>query len=163
MNNTISCLGLKIVDKTLLLPVLTIVDITIVQQLKALSESPVWLEGLISWRTLQIPLISLEKMEDNHSYEKTLITPNSLVAIVNRVSKREGSESTKAYYPFLGILLQAVPKKYSVQQLLITAVDDTPGEKGTQQNIFTKVKMVDDFYYIVDLEKIWTLVDGLEK
>lgn len=96
-----STLLLPIVDQALLVPNVTVAEILDFNHTDEIDDVPTWFLGLMKWRTLSVPIISFEALNDQPFFNRS---EQSRVAIFNGIS---GSEDL----PFWGLVTQGTPRQ----------------------------------------------------
>lgn len=98
--NEVASLLIPVVDRLLLIPTVTVAEMIPYQEPLRDPEKPDWYLGEVSWRELQVPLLSFEVMcgEARPSY-------NSLcrIAVLNNTGVDES-------LPFIGLATQGIPR-----------------------------------------------------
>lgn len=136
---TIACLLAPITGKQLLLPHITVAEVVPVTELTAApAGSPAWRLGSLTWRDAEIPVISLEGLNDQPipaSFEQ--------VAIVNGISARSD-------LPFYGVVVQGVPRLAKVK---IAELEDLEGAPVGPSE-FLQVRYAGELAVIPDLDAV---------
>lgn len=109
----VSTLLIPVVGKTLLLPNVSVAEILEFNEPVPQSDVPTWYLGNIGWRTLQIPLISFESVNEQAFNNRA---SNAKIAILNGIVDNPR-------LPFWGIVTQGTPR-----QMRITAQEITRDE-----------------------------------
>jgi len=100
----VSTLLIPVAGKTLLLPNVAIAEILEYSEPVPQSDVPTWYLGNIDWRTLQIPLISFESVNEQAFNNRA---SNAKIAILNGVSDNPR-------LPFWGIVTQGTPRQMRI-------------------------------------------------
>lgn len=100
----ISTLLLPIVDHTLLVPNVSVAEILDFNHTDEIDDVPTWFLGLMKWRTLSIPVISFEALNDQPFFNRS---EQSRVAIFNGLSDSQD-------LPFWGVVTQGTPRQMKV-------------------------------------------------
>lgn len=100
----ISTLLLPIVDQTLLVPNVSVAEILDFNHTDEIDDVPTWFLGLMKWRTLSVPVISFEALNDQPFFNRS---EQSRVAIFNGLG---GSDDL----PFWGVVTQGTPRQMKV-------------------------------------------------
>jgi chemosensory pili system protein ChpC len=115
-NDAIRCMQLPLVNMQLLLPNSAVAEIIGYVHPEAGSGGADWYAGLISWRGVMVPVVSIEQMCESESAEPG---HRSRIAIIYHP---EGDERM----PYLGIVLQDIPRAYLAEQdRLMDVITDT--------------------------------------
>jgi len=158
------CLLLPVREKILVLPSSAVAEIISYEKPKEISDAPDWLEGILNWRGINIPLTYLEKIGPPLDWN----TPKSeegeevkkrYVAILNRTQKTQGEESDKMNrYPFFGAILQDVPKLQRISEDAVKIVTQFPEDNP---RYIMEVKTHGDYVLVPNLPKLWKMIDAL--
>lgn len=97
----ISTLLLPIVNRALLVPNVSVAEILDFNHTDEIDDVPTWFLGLMKWRTLSVPIISFEALNDQPFFNRS---EQSRVAIFNGLS---GSSDL----PFWGLVTQGTPRQ----------------------------------------------------
>ena len=100
----IRCIQLPLVDWQLILPNSTVAEIIAYSKPEQPGED--WLDGMLDWRGVLVPVVSIEAM-CQHKYVEP--GPRSRIAILYNLS---GSKKL----PYVGIILQDIPRAYLAEQ-----------------------------------------------
>ncbi len=79
------------------------------------TNAPDWLLGMIAWRGISVPLISIETIFGG-SYEQQ--SKRSSIAIINAVGDAAG-------VPYFAIVTQGIPRLLQVSAATLSAIDET--------------------------------------
>jgi chemosensory pili system protein ChpC len=112
----VSTLLIPVAGKTLLLPNVAIAEILEFNEPVPQSDVPTWYLGNIGWRTLQIPLISFESVNEQAFVNRA---SNAKIAILNGIVDNPR-------LPFWGIVTQGTPR-----QMRITAQEIVKDESAS--------------------------------
>jgi len=88
----------------LLLPDITVVEILKVSKISPLLKSPEWLIGNISWRGIELPLISFESLNGAASLDPKTI---SRIAIIN-------GTADNSHLPYYAIVISDTPSLHII-------------------------------------------------
>lgn len=136
----VSTLLIPVAGKTLLLPNVSLAEILEFNEPVPQSDVPTWYLGNISWRTLEIPLISFESVNEQAFSNRA---SNAKIAILNGLIDNPR-------LPFWGIVTQGTPR-----QMRITAqeiVKDDSDNRGPAE--FMSVFVNGEAARIPDLDYI---------
>lgn len=100
----------------LLLPSVSIAEIIHYNAPQPVLNAPDWLLGSITWRTLEVPLLSFERLNGQTLPQ---ISPKCHVAVLNNT----GISST---LPFIAIVIQNIPHLLRVSSADIREEENTP-------------------------------------
>jgi len=106
----IRCIQLPLVEWQLILPNSTVAEIIGYSKPEQAGED--WFDGLLSWRGVMVPIVSIEAM-----CQRTYIAPGprSRIAITYNLSNNKK-------IPYLGIILQDIPRAYLAEEDRMPAV-----------------------------------------
>jgi len=105
-NESIRCMQLPIEDALLLLPNSAVAEIIGYTQPEAPNEDDHWFAGLISWRGVMVPVVSVEKLCQLNQVEPGA---RSRIAII--YNPNGGDE-----LPYIGLILRDIPRAYLAEQ-----------------------------------------------
>ena len=114
---SIRCMQLPLVNLQLLVPNSAVAEIIGYTHPEADYAGDGWYDGQISWRGVLVPVVSVEKMCDQGSAEPG---PRSRIAIIYNPS---GDNDL----PYLGIILQDIPRAYLAEEERMQDVIEAPG------------------------------------
>ncbi len=101
---SIRCIQLPLLNRFLLLPNSVVAEIiSYVRPERAGSD---WLDGIMIWRGVSVPVISVEKMCQQSHTEPGV---RSRIAVIYNLDKDDD-------LPYLGIILQDIPRAYLAEQ-----------------------------------------------
>ena len=133
----ISCLLAPVCGQKIILPNVTVAEIIEYQPPGKIEGFPDWVEGLLHWRTLSIPLISLEKLQDNQHAE---IAAPTRIAICNGIT---GSQKLAFY----GIVLCGIPRSCRVDRKNVSE-DSSPVPSGLQISVNGEQVLLPDLDFV---------------
>lgn len=110
----IRCIQLPLVDWQLILPNSTVAEIIAYGKPEQPGED--WLDGLLNWRGVLVPVVSIEVMCQRKNVEPG---PRSRIAIIYNPS---GSKKL----PYIGVILQDIPRAYLAEQDRMQSVAASP-------------------------------------
>ncbi|CAA0080107.1 Uncharacterised protein [BD1-7 clade bacterium] len=141
--NTLLC---QIESNILLLPDVSVAEIIDYQPVESDDDMPTWFLGLLDWRELEIPLVSLEALKDNtfFSHSSTL-----KIIIVNSTSHRDD-------FAYWGFVAAEAPKMRRLVKDQLTA-----GELSDSEFVRAAARMDDDTVLIPDLAAVETQIAEL--
>ncbi len=111
---TIRCMQLPMNEFLLLLPNSAVAEIIGYVAPDQEHKGEGWFEGLISWRGVMVPIISIEKMCQLESIKPT--SRSRIVVIYNP----DGGENL----PYIGVILQDIPRAYIAEEDRLTKAFD---------------------------------------
>jgi chemosensory pili system protein ChpC len=115
--NSIRCIQLPLADRQLLLPNTVVAEV--IGYAPPSQKGTDWLDGLLSWRGVMVPIISIEKM-CQHNY----VEPGSRtrIAIIYNLFNEDAM-------PYVGIILQDIPRGYLAEEdRMLQFVEDSDCE-----------------------------------
>ncbi len=104
--DSIRCMQLPLNEFQLLLPNSAVAEIIGYTQPQTEDTQEDWFHGLISWRGVMVPVVSVERLCELQSVEAGA---RSRIAIVYNPSGDEG-------LPYLGLILQDIPRAYLAEE-----------------------------------------------
>jgi chemosensory pili system protein ChpC len=113
----LSTLLIPVAGKTLLLPNVSVAEILEYTEPVPQPDVPTWYLGNINWRTLQIPLISFEAVNEQAFANRTA---NAKIAILNGIVDNPR-------LPFWGIVTQGTPRQMRITAQEIVRDDSDYG------------------------------------
>lgn len=105
---------LTLSDRLLLLPNTAVAELVAYRHVQPAENSPNWLLGQISWRDLNLPLLSFEAA----SSDATVVTERARVVIVNAIGGRPK-------FRYFGLLIQGIPRSTRIDESLLSEQDET--------------------------------------
>lgn len=101
MTDTLRCLLMYIQEQMLIVPYASVAEVIPFTQTQPYINAPPWVLGGLNWRGIEIPLITLEMIDE--TFSEYAPKTKAHIAIMNRVfdSKR---------YDFFAIILQKIPR-----------------------------------------------------
>jgi chemosensory pili system protein ChpC len=105
---------LTLSDRLLVLPNTAVAELVAYRNVQAAENSPNWLLGQISWRDLNLPLLSFETA----SNDAAVITERARVVIVNAIGGRPK-------FRFFALLIQGIPRSVRIEANLLSEQDET--------------------------------------
>ncbi len=108
--DSIRCIQLPLLDMQLLLPNSVVAEIiSYVRPEQAVDD---WLDGVMIWRGVSVPVVSVEKMCNQAHVEPGV---RSRIAVIYNLNNDDDM-------PYLGIIMQDIPRAYLAEE------DRMPGE-----------------------------------
>lgn len=117
----IACLYLPVNQQQLLLPNVSIAEVVGYQAPVTHSDKPDYFLGYVTWRGINIPLISFELANGQTSNKAT---SNARIAVINSIGEHNES------LPFFAILTQGIPRLVKVASDLIKPVKSKTANKA---------------------------------
>lgn len=117
--SVISSLYLPVSNTQLLLPNVSVAEVVGYQAPENRDTKPDYFLGLVSWRGINIPLLSYE-IANGLSAAK--VTHNSRIAVVNTIGKHQKD------LPFFAIVTQGIPRLVKVGNEISQQSDRKPGK-----------------------------------
>lgn len=133
-------LMLPVSDKHLLLPSVALAEITPMPEVRSIAEGPNWLLGWITWREIDIPVISFEGVNDEPFAPATI---GQRIAVVNGVVDPD----RMAFY---AIALQAMPRLFRISDEDVRENPDAVRGVAESMGIFAEgtPALIPDLEYI---------------
>jgi chemosensory pili system protein ChpC len=114
-SGVIHCLTIPLYEETVLLPNAAIAEIIAYLEPDKIENAPEWFLGFVTWREIQVPLISFEILSGK---ETQAAKKNNRIAILNTLNGN-------AQLPYIGILSQGIPSLALVQEEGLEEFDDS--------------------------------------
>jgi chemosensory pili system protein ChpC len=121
----IACLYLPIHQQQLLLPNVSVAEVVSYQAPTELKGKPEYLLGLVSWRGINIPLLSFELANQQNSLKAS---PHARIVVINSIGEHHEK------LPFFAIVTQGIPRLVKVASDLIKPVKG-PNDKAERSTI----------------------------
>lgn len=118
-SNVLPCVLIPVADRQLLLPNVSIAEIVDYAQPEPIKDSPEWLAGYLSWRGLQLPVISYDAANGG-----TAVAPADMrgrIAVLNTI----GEDHSRL--PFLAMMTQGIPSQTKLEKDQIVKLEQTLG------------------------------------
>lgn len=120
MAEEIDCALIPIHETSLLVPNVSIAEITPWRRLRPRPDTPSWHLGTLAWRGTQVPVVSYEILNDAPELVLPPNEPNACLLIMNRSRPAEK-------FTFYGLAAQALPR-------LLRVSDDDLVQQGAAQH-----------------------------
>ena len=111
-NDTVRCMVLPLDGSGLLVPSAAVAEIVVVPEVAPLENAPPWLEGLLSWRGVRVPLFAAESALGG---DRAALTSRGRVAILHVLDD-------SAAVRFYGIGIQRLPTVVAADEASTTAI-----------------------------------------
>lgn len=137
-------LMIPIIDRSILLPNVTVAEIVPFSDVELSSEGPDWLLGTVHWHGQDLPMISLDVL---NGAEDSQANKRARVAIVNTLNNETD-------IPHIGIVVQGIPRLTHVTEPSVSLVEDSslgPADKA-------KVQIGSIQSTVPDLDKLESLI-----
>lgn len=148
-NQVLSCVLIPVANRQLLLPNVAVAEIVdYAAPRPAPKGSPDWLVGHMSWRGLNLPLLSYDAANGGQA-----LTPDSSrgrIAVLNAIGER------RQQVPFVAIVTQGIPRLVKVDESL---VKETGLKTGPADQMSVELEGQD--LYIPNLEYLEKLAADL--
>lgn len=125
--SVIASLYLPMSNKQLLLPNVSVAEVVAYQAPKKLIDAPDYFLGKVTWRGIEIPVISYELANGLTLNENTSI---ARIAVINTIGEHKNT------LPFFAIITQGIPRLVKVSDDI---VKKTKHEKGAADAAVIKV------------------------
>ncbi len=107
-------LMIPIIEQSILLPNVTVVEIVPFSDVELAEDKPKWFVGYIMWRNQKVPMVSLDVLK---GAADSRANKRSRVALVRTLN-------SNAELPYLAIIVQGIPRLTHVTEPSITTVED---------------------------------------
>lgn len=121
----IRCMLLPLSSINLLIPNSAVAEIIGYSTPRALPDCSEWFPGVVMWRGVYIPVVSLEEM---CSLDQPMVGPRSRVAIIYNPEK-------DSELPYLGIHIQDIPRAYLAEAEKLESGSDDGLNRYLQSNV----------------------------
>lgn len=145
--NDIPCMMLQLVEGNMLVPTVTVAEMAPIQPFDIIPNTPDWFLGYYPWRNVRVPVLSYETMNMKSSPK---IGARGRVAVLNNTGLSDR-------VPFLGILIQDIPRMVRVEEPSIVDNEETPKSRYD----LLSVKVGAEAAFVPDIEAIEHAVLGL--
>jgi chemosensory pili system protein ChpC len=118
-SNVLPCVLIPVADRQLLLPNVSIAEVVDYAQPEPAKDSPDWLVGYLSWRGLQLPVISYDAANGGDP-----VTPANMrgrIAVLNTIGDDHNA------MPFVAMMTQGIPSQTKLAPDQIVQVEGTLG------------------------------------
>lgn len=139
------CMLIPSDPETLLLPTSVMAEVLDFQQPVPMESAPPWLLGQVEWENRQVPVFSFSALIN--ASEICTVARRSKIMILK-------SLSDSARVPFLGILLDDLPKPVSVKEGDLQETGDDKKSLG----VFSRITLGDTEAIVPDLDRLTHLV-----
>lgn len=130
LNVTVRSLMIPMMHDVLLLPNASLAEIITYTAPELVDDSPDWCLGMLSWRGLEVPLVSFENIQGNTATE---ITKKCRIAVFNAL----GGNSK---LPFFAVVVQGIPHLVQTNQSVVTALADMGEEAGILAHVLVEAE-----------------------
>lgn len=115
-STSIRCMQLPLLNMQLLLPNSAVAEIIGYTLPDGSEEKSGWFHGFLEWRGAMVPVISVEQL-----CEMEIVEPGARtrVAIIYNPSKDD-------HLPYIGLILQDIPRAYLAEEERLAGVVDSP-------------------------------------
>lgn len=142
--NSMRVMSLPIWNRNLILPSVSIAEISPYKEVQVIDGSPDWFMGMMEWRGTDLPLTCIESISDN---ESTHFQKKSQVAVINMINEN-------IQFPFVGIFIQGLPRMMAVEANELGLVADTP------DTIYAMTVLLNEQEYVIpNLEMLQKMVE----
>jgi len=143
VQDAIRTLIIPLQDRNLLLPNVAVAEVVPYMRPRAIADAPDWMLGVISWRGLNIPLISYDRL---HGVQTEGVIGQARIAVINTVHANGGLE-------FYALVTAGIPQLKRANTDNIQEVSADAGEGQLSQ-----VQLADIAAVIPDLDALETVV-----
>ncbi len=131
---------------SVLLPGAAVSEVISHQPLAPLKKSPVWVLGELEWNGWQVPVISYTRLMNRQA--RDTVTPKSRILVVRTLSDT-------APVPYIGLLVQGLPKLAKITETTLVEVD--PQEKT--EGVYRVVTLEGEEAVVPDLDEVTSLIE----
>lgn len=143
IQDTVRTLIIPLAGRNLLLPNVAIAEVIPYIRPRAIAGGPEWLLGAISWRGLNIPLISFDRL---HGQNAADALAQARIAVFNSVQADSGLS-------FYAVVTAGIPQ---LKRVNTEALQEAPG--GAADGVLSQVKLGDIQAVIPDLAALESVV-----
>lgn len=134
-----------------LLPQSNIAEIIPYEPLQRLENTPDWFLGLLSWRGIQVPVVSFEMLTvERASFSLVSVSSASLVII-------KGLNSQEAL-PYHAMVAQTIPRLVELNEEMLLDPEESAAQTET-----ARVRYEDELMSIPDLDYVESAIRGVMK
>lgn len=141
----IRCLLIPTDGENMLLPITTMAEMVDISLLQVMEDTPPWLLGQVEWESRQVPVFAFSALINAKDLEP--LSSRSKIMIIKSLSE-------SARMPYLGLLLNGVPKPIEVQE---NALVDKGDEKKSL-GVYRRVTIGEQEAIVPDLDRLTHLV-----
>lgn len=140
--NEIPCMLIPLLDRTLLVPTVSIAEMAPMRPVGSIANAPKWLLGFYEWRNTRVPVVSYESINGG---PLTPLNPQGRMAVLNNTG-------VNPRLPFVAIPTQGIPR-------MVRVSEEDIGENSERQK-----QMFDDMQVKLGMEEfVIPQVSALEK
>jgi len=139
--NKVRCLTLNLSGYKMLLPNVSVAEVTELKNITPKSGAPEWFSGLMTWRDQDVPVVVFEKVMNE---ELPVPEKCSRVLILNAPDNKDCS-------PFIALGCQSIPSLSLIDEERV-AVSDIKGEQAAH------IKLDGENYIIPDISLLESMV-----
>jgi chemosensory pili system protein ChpC len=141
----IRCLLIPADGETLLLPMTAMAEVVDITQLQAIEDAPPWLLGQIEWESRQVPVFSFSALINGK--DVGTLSARSKIMVLKSLS-----ESTRV--PYLGLLLNDLPRPVTVKEDTLVSTGDEKKSLG----VYSRITIEEQDAIVPDLDRLTHLV-----
>jgi chemosensory pili system protein ChpC len=130
LNAAVRSLLIPLTNDTLLLPNASLAEIVNFSDPVPVEDSPEWFLGLLSWRGLQVPLISFETLKGESTGDQA---KKLRIAILNAPSGNDA-------LPFYGMVVQGIPHLIMASQSIVSSLSEQDEEVGVLAHVLVEAE-----------------------
>ncbi|MBI5461645.1 MAG: CheW domain-containing protein [Gammaproteobacteria bacterium] len=143
LQDSIRTLIIPLQGRNLLLPNVAVAEVIPYLRPRAIDAAPEWLLGAISWRGLNIPLISYDRLQGIHN-ESAL--GQTRIAVINTVRPDGGLQ-------FYALVTAGIPQ---LKRINVESIQELSAEAG--EGLLSQVQIGDIQAFIPDLSALESVV-----
>jgi len=140
VSTSVRCMLLPLNNLNLLVPNSAVAEIIGYSAPRQLPDSSDWLRGVVLWRGVYIPVVSVERLCGLDTAE---VRPRARIAIIYNPDKDEE-------LPYLGIHIQDIPRAYLAE----AETTISGGDEGLSEYLITRVDDEERARVIPNLDRI---------
>ena len=140
VQTSVRCMLLPLDSLNLLVPNSAVAEIIGYSAPRELSGSSGWFQGVVLWRGVYVPVVSVEEM---CAVGQSQVRPRARIAIIYNPEKDPD-------LPYLGIHIQDIPRAYLAE----AETTISGGDEGLSEYLITRVDEEEQARAIPDLDKI---------
>jgi len=145
LNISVRSLMIPMVHDQLFLPNASLAEIITYKAPEPIDNSPDWCLGMLSWRGLEVPIVSFEGIQNNETVE---VTNKCRIAVFNALGGN-------AQLPFFAVVVQGIPHLVQANQSVVTALAE---DMGDEEAVLAHVLVEAEPAVIPDLDLIESML-----
>jgi chemosensory pili system protein ChpC len=138
-DESLRCLVIPDGDMNILLPNTVVAEVSVLGEIKQPDNKPDWLNGMFSWRGIEIPLVSFSNMIGQASES------GKRVAVLNTLSDSSVNK-------FIGLSISGIPRLVIVDNQMVSFMDEA--KTADNKSILAEIVLDGEHVYVPDLDFI---------